>query len=185
MLKMTSWRKNSLTNQEPRSERSSLCCTLSEYRFWWDVALGRWPTRWSIRDHRKACLAIGLLAFRRVIAQPRTDLDRERTLVPPRLYALLRLQSTLRLGFWTFLLSIILLSSILFCSLCALMLLNRLRIAPVVFFEVGAPNSWAWKYFRQIPRWFAGASFLVQSLFMWYFLEFWRKDYAHEVHTFG
>ena len=37
-------------------------------------------------------------------------------------------QSTLRLGFWTFFLFMILLRFILFCSSCASMLLNRLRI---------------------------------------------------------
>ena len=33
-------RKNSLINQEPRSERKSLCCTVSENRFLWGVF---WP----------------------------------------------------------------------------------------------------------------------------------------------
>ena len=33
MLKKDSGRKNSLISQEPRSERSSPCCTVSEYRF--------------------------------------------------------------------------------------------------------------------------------------------------------
>ena len=33
MLKKESWRKNSMTNLEPRSERSSPCCIVSEYRF--------------------------------------------------------------------------------------------------------------------------------------------------------
>ena len=41
MLKKASLRKNLLTNQEPRSERSSPCCTVSEYRFSWDVVF--WP----------------------------------------------------------------------------------------------------------------------------------------------
>ena len=36
------------------------------------------------------------------------------------------------------------------------------------------PNSWACNYFRQTPRCFAGASFLVQGLLMWSFPEFWR-----------
>ena len=33
MLKSENWRKNSLTSLEPRSERSSPCCIVSEYRF--------------------------------------------------------------------------------------------------------------------------------------------------------
>ena len=33
VLKKESWRKNLLINQEPRSVRSSPCCTVSEYRF--------------------------------------------------------------------------------------------------------------------------------------------------------
>ena len=32
-LKDENWMKNSLTSLEPRSERSSLCCVVSEYRF--------------------------------------------------------------------------------------------------------------------------------------------------------
>ena len=36
----------------------------------------------SIRGLRKACLAVGLQAFHRVVARFRTDLDHERTLVP-------------------------------------------------------------------------------------------------------
>ena len=73
-------------------------------------------------------IAIGQLAFLRVVARLRTDSSHERTLVPPRECALLRLQSTLRLGFWTFLLSKTPLSFALFCSSCVSMLLNRLRI---------------------------------------------------------
>ena len=33
MLKNENWRKNSLTSLEPRSERSSPCCIVSESRF--------------------------------------------------------------------------------------------------------------------------------------------------------
>ena len=40
-LKDENWRKNSLTNQEPRSERSSPCCTVSESRFKSDVVFDR------------------------------------------------------------------------------------------------------------------------------------------------
>ena len=37
MLKKASLRKNSLINQEPRLERSSPCCTVSEYRFFYEM----------------------------------------------------------------------------------------------------------------------------------------------------
>ena len=80
----------------------------SLFRRWWFsrlssiVAFDCWPTHKSMCVLRKACLAIGVQAFHRVIARLRTDWDHERTLVPPRGFALLRLQSTLRQGFWTF-----------------------------------------------------------------------------------
>ena len=84
---------------------------------------------WVNRGLRKACPAIGLLAFPPVIARLRTDWDCERTLVPLRGFAPPRLQSTLLSRFWTFLLCPSLLSLILFCSSCsASMLLNQLRI---------------------------------------------------------
>ena len=51
-----------LITEEPRSERSSPNCTLSEYRFQWDVGFDRWSIRMSIRVHRKAFLATLLLA---------------------------------------------------------------------------------------------------------------------------
>ena len=37
MLKNENWMKNLLTSLEPRSERSSPCCTVSENRFSWEV----------------------------------------------------------------------------------------------------------------------------------------------------
>ena len=46
--------KNSLTSLEPRSERSSPCCIVSESRFWWDVVFDRWSIHKNIRFHRKA-----------------------------------------------------------------------------------------------------------------------------------
>ena len=58
----TNWMKNSLTNQEPRSERSSLCCTASKYRFLLGMVFDRWSTHMSIHVHRKAFRAIRLLA---------------------------------------------------------------------------------------------------------------------------
>ena len=82
---------------------------------------------WVNRGLRKACPAIGLLAFPPVIARLRTDWDCERTLVPLRGFAPPRLQSTLLSRFWSFLLCPSLLSLILFCSSCASMLLNQLR----------------------------------------------------------
>ena len=39
-LKDENWRKNSMTSLKPRSERSSPCCTVSEYRF---KRCGFWP----------------------------------------------------------------------------------------------------------------------------------------------
>ena len=69
------------------------------------MVLGRCPTDTTVRDLCKACPAIGQLAFLRVVARLRTDSSHERTLLPLRGCALLRLQSTLRLGFWTFSLS--------------------------------------------------------------------------------
>ena len=57
-----------------------------------------------------------------------TNRFRSRTLVPPRGFALLQLQSTPLLRFWTSSLCPSLLSFILFCSSCALMLLNHLQI---------------------------------------------------------
>ena len=80
----------------------------------------RWM--WAARSaaFTKPTQPIGQLAFLRVVARLRTDSSHERTLVPPRGCAPNRLQSTS-------LLSIILLSPVLFCS-CASMLLNRLQI---------------------------------------------------------
>ena len=76
------------------------------------------------RGLRQACLAMGLQACYRVLARLRTDWGHERTLVPPRGCALLHQQPTLLQGFWTSLLCPSLLSLILFCSYCALMLLD-------------------------------------------------------------
>ena len=65
MLKNENWRKNSLTSQEPRSERSCLCCTVAESRFWWDVFLDHWPIHKNIRFHHKAFrTTILLVCFR-------------------------------------------------------------------------------------------------------------------------
>ena len=37
MLKDENWMKNSMTSVEPRSERSSPCCTVSEHRFFYEM----------------------------------------------------------------------------------------------------------------------------------------------------
>ena len=48
-----------------------------------------------------------------------------------------------------------------------------------------SPRSWACKYFRQIPRYSAGASFLVQGFLLCLPPQTQaRKDYAREAHTF-
>ena len=56
------WRKILLTSLEPRSERSSLCCTVSAYRFLWDVVFDCWSIHKNIRFHRIAFRATILLA---------------------------------------------------------------------------------------------------------------------------
>ena len=71
MLKKASLRKNSLINEEPRSERSSPYCTVSEYLFYWDVVFDRWSTRMSIRVHRKAFQATILLTYPRGLSLSR------------------------------------------------------------------------------------------------------------------
>ena len=70
-LKREHWRKTSLANQEPPSERSSLCYTVSEYRFWWDVVFDHWSIHKNIRVHRKAFRAIKLLAYPRGLSLSR------------------------------------------------------------------------------------------------------------------
>ena len=65
-LKLKIQRTN-LTSLEPRLERSSPYCRLSESRFWWDVVVDHWSIRRNIRFHRKAFRATILLAcFRRL-----------------------------------------------------------------------------------------------------------------------
>ena len=71
MLKKENWRNNSLTSQEPRSERSSPCCIVFESRFKWDVVFDRWSIRKNIRFHRKAFRARRLLAYSRGLSWSR------------------------------------------------------------------------------------------------------------------
>ena len=63
--------------------RNYLFCRWSSSRPWSIVAFDRWPTHRRIRGFRKACPAIGKQAFPPVIARLRTDLNHERTLLPP------------------------------------------------------------------------------------------------------
>ena len=63
-------RKN-LSSQEPRLERSSLCCRLSEFRHQWDVVFDHWSIRKSTRFHRKAYRATILLACSRGLSLSR------------------------------------------------------------------------------------------------------------------
>ena len=181
------------TTLERQEVRNCLSCRWCFSLLGSIVALDCWPTFWSIRDLCKACQAMEQQAFPQVVAQLRTDPSHERTLVPPRGFALHRLQSTLLLGFWTSLLCPTLLSLILSCLSCASMLLNQQRIlAPLVSLKsVPAKNSFVRtlqleNVFRQIPRCLVGASFLVQRLLVWPFPRISaRKYYAHEAHTFG
>ena len=88
----------------------------------------------TISGPRKAGPATRLQALPRIIARLRKDLDRERTLVPPRGCALLHWQSVPQWEWWTFSMCPPLLSLILFLQSCALMHLNRQRIrAPLLF----------------------------------------------------
>ena len=81
----------------------------------------------NIRGLCKAWLAIGQLAFLRVVARLRTDSNHERTLVPPRECELPFAVNT-TVGVLGLVTALVLLSLILFCSSRASMLLIRLRI---------------------------------------------------------
>ena len=83
MLKNENWMKNLLTSLEPRSERSSPCYIVFEYRFLMRFGFfDRWSTRKNIRFHRKPFRATILLACSRGLSLSRTYPILWRTLWP-------------------------------------------------------------------------------------------------------
>ena len=175
-------------SDNPGTTRGTKLCVLQIMfsHFGWIVALDRWPTGVSVVFAKLA--ALGQRAFPRVVARLRTDSSHERTLVPPRVCALRRLQSTLLQGFWTFLLSIILSLILFLLIMCIDAPESTTNSSSSGLLEVTSvdipfdftrnikrsfcPNSWACKSFSPIPR--CHASFSDQGLLMWSFPEYWR-----------
>ena len=88
-----------LEQQEVRS--CAFCIHLSSL-LWSTVVFDRWPTHKNIRGICRVFQAIEQLAFLRLIAQSRMNLDRERILVLPRLDALPHWLVSTKWGSWIF-----------------------------------------------------------------------------------
>ena len=95
---------------------------------WSTVVFERWPTRGKIRVLRRFFQVMELQACHRVFAPSRTDRDRERILVLPRLFALHRWPLPPLWGSWNSAEFPVHLSLKLCCSACALRLRSQPRI---------------------------------------------------------
>ena len=184
---MAMWRTNLHQNLTTilgqQKERNFPYCTLGQM---WFLTAG--PLMSISVFFAEFFQVVELQACHRVFAPSRRGQDRERRLVLPRLFALLRWPLPPLWGSWISAESPFRLSSNPFCSACALMLQSQPRIlVPLEFLKWRCPgfNRRVKRSFIRMfelllcGRVFLGARFrLVSSPQTWE-----RTDCAHEVHT--